>query len=156
MRKKFKTWTVLCVIGAFALFTGCSLVKYQYSFDQPYSNVIKMEVCQYHYATKREDTYITPVAELDLEKAEELLRDISELACYKHFGDSSMNYGDIVLYITYSNGEAEVLGMVNSASVDTNGKWWMKVYYFDSTQWCAVLTKYVDPELVPELGRYLE
>ena len=93
----------------------------------------------------------------DLEDAEELLQDISALPSHKHYGDFPMgSYGEIILYITYAGGEAEVVGMVNSASVRLDGVWWIKGYYFDSQQWCTVLTKYVDKELVPELEEYLK
>jgi hypothetical protein len=136
--------------------TGCSLVDYTYAYDQPYENIVKVEVCQYHYATNPKDAYVTPVMELDLDDAKALLADISALDCHKPFGDHSRTYGAIVLYIHYANGEAEVQGMVNSASVDMDGEWTIKAYYFDSTQWCSALVTYIDLETVPELAPYLE
>lgn len=157
MCKKNKVWLVLCVLIALALLPGCKRKIYQYPFDQGFSNVVKVEVFRYHYATNSEEDNVTLVTELDLEEAEGLLQDISLLPSYKHFGDFPMgSYGEIILYVTYANEEAEVIGMVNSASVHLDGEWWVKGYYFDSKQWSTILTEYVDIGLVPELDRYLE
>jgi len=142
--------------GVLALFvlacTGCQFVKYTYVYDQSIDKVEKVEICRYDYATKT----VTPVATMDAAPAENLLTDITLLDCYKAFGDGSRDYGEIVIYITYLDGTAEVQGMVNSASIDLEGNWWIKSYYFDYAQWCSVVLQYVDPEIVPELGRYVE
>lgn len=157
MCKRIKIWAMVCVLSTLALLSGCEQKVYQYPFEQVFSNVVKVEVCRYYYATNPENDYVTLVTELDSEKAEALLKDISELPCYKHFGDFPMgSYGEIILYISYANEEAEVVGMVNSASVRIDGEWWVKAYYFDSKHWSAVLTEYVDVDLVPELKKYLE
>lgn len=157
MSNRVKVLIAACVLMALILLAGCQQKIYQYPFDQAFSNVVKVEVFRYHYADYPADATLTLVAELDLEDAEELLQDISALPSHKHYGDFPMgSYGEIILYITYAGGEAEVVGMVNSASVRLDGVWWIKGYYFDSQQWCTVLTKYVDKELVPELEEYLK
>ena len=65
--------------------------------------------------------------------------------------DPPTSFGDIILYIEYTNGEAEVLGYPQSVSVRENGQTVWKPYEFNSTQWSATLLKYVDADLVPEL-----
>ena len=156
MSSRVKAWGIICVFVTLALLSGCKRIIYQYPFDQTFSNVKKVEIFRYHYATNPTDDTLTLVTELDLEEAEELLQDISALPSYKHYGDFPMgSYGEIILYITYASGEAEVIGTVNSASVYLDGEWWIKGYYFDSKQWSTVLTEYVDIELVPELEKYL-
>ncbi len=132
--------------------TGCSFIEYSYSYEQSLDNVAKVELCRYDYWTES----IEIISVLDMDTAYALLSDIASLSCYKPFGDHSTYYGDIVLYISYTNGEAEVNGMGNSAAVDMDGRWIMKGYYFDEAQWCEAVMNHVDSKLVPELKRYLE
>lgn len=127
-------------------------VKHKYPFDQSIENVKKVELCRYDYET---DT-ASPLMTFGEDTGDALLTDIEALDCYRPFGDPATDYGEIVLFITYANGEAEVVGWLNSATIDLEGEWWPKAYYFDSAEWCTVVLKYVDAELVPELGKYLE
>lgn len=131
---------------------GCSLIEYSYPYAQDMDKVEKVELCRYDYWAKT----VEAISVLDMDTAALLLSDIASLSCYRPFGDRSRDYGEIVLYISYTNGAAEVIGMVNTATVDLDGRWMMTGYYFDYAQWCEVVMKYVDPELVPELQRYLE
>lgn len=155
MSKK-RILALACAIAILAILHGCQRKEYRYTFDQPFSNVVKVEIMRYHYATQTEDSYTTTILELDLHTAESLLKEVSELPCYKHFMDPPTGYGEVILYITYANGEGEVIGFVNSASVREDGIWRRKVYYFNKAQWCEMLLKYVDAELVPELDKYMQ
>lgn len=145
-------WICFSVIAILITITGCDFITYQYPFEQSVENVEKVELCRYDYET---DT-ASPLVTLDEDTGDALLTDIGTLDCHKPFGDHATDYGEIVLFITYTNGEAEVVGWLNSATIDLEGEWWPKAYYFDSAEWCAVVLKYVDAELVPELGKYLE
>ncbi len=122
-----------------------------YSFSQPLDQVEKVEICKYDYYTST----TTPLLVLDESRANALLTDIDALLCKRHFGDHIMDYGKVVVYITYSNGEAEVIGIWNVATVDTNGKWRIGGEYFDEKELCSLLLQYA-PELQPELQKYLE
>lgn len=143
-----------CLLAMVVLISvaGCSFIEYSYPYAQDLDKVEKVELCRYDYSTKS----IEVILKLDADTTSSLLTELSSLSCYRPFGDHSTYYGAIVLYISYTNGEAEVLGMRNSADVDLDGRWMMKGYYFDYAQWCEVVMRYVDPELVPELHRYLE
>ena len=127
--------------------SGCRLIKYSYPFTQDVADVISVEICRYDFY----DKLVTPIIELEKDKATSLLEDISELDCYMRFGDGTRDYGRVVIYITYKNGEAEVIGKSNRARVDAKGEWWIEPYYFDKAEWSALILKYVDEELVPEL-----
>lgn len=130
--------------------SGCRLIKYSYSFTQDIADVISVEICHYDYYNDS----TTPIIELEKDMAMSLLEDISELDSYKHFGDHTQDYGRVIVYITYKNGEAEVIGWANRARVDANGEWWIGPYWFDNAEWSALILKYVDEELVPELTKY--
>lgn len=126
-------------------------VKQEYQFDQSIENVEKVELCRYDCETN----VTTPVMTFNEDIGDALLTDIGTMDCYRP-GNRPRYYGEIVLLITYTNGEAEVIGMGDAASVDSEGAWSSKAYYFNETEWCTVVLKYVDAELVPELGEYLE
>lgn len=144
----------ICLLAMVVLVAvaGCSLIEYSYSYAQDLDKVEKVELCRYDYWTKT----VEVISVLDMGTAALLLSDIASLSCFRPFGDSSTDYGEIVVYISYKNGEAEVMGMGNTATVGLDGRWMMTGYYFDDAQWCEVVMKYVDPQLVPELQRYLE
>lgn len=151
MRLKYVCLLVFVLLIAVA-FAGCNFIDYTYSLDQSMDNIQKVEIRLYDY----ESDSTSFVMELDLQTAKDLLTGVTALTCHKPFGDHSFNYGPVVLYITYANGEAEALGRLNSASIDSNGKWWIKTYYFNGIEWCSTVLKYVDSELVPELVEDLE
>ena len=151
MRLKYVCLLVFVLLIAVA-FTGCNFIDYTYSLDQSMDNIQKVELCSYDY----ESNSTSLIIELDMETGKALLTEITALTCRKYFGDHTSDYGPVVLYITYTNGEAEVIGMCNSASVDLTGEWWISIYYFDDIQWCNTVLKYVDPEMVPQLVEYME
>lgn len=145
---------LLMIVFVPLLTTGCLSIyqrTYDYSFAQPLDQVEKVEICKYNYYTST----TTPLLVLDESQANALLTDIDALPCKKHFGDSPMDYGEAVVYITYSNGEAEVIGIWNVAKVDISGNWHIGVEYFDRKELCPLLLQYV-PELLPELQKYLD
>lgn len=157
MRNRIKLCLLLCIVGMLIMCAGCSAFReYRHEFDQPFDNVVKVEIMRYHDAIKEEDTYITPITEIDLETAKEMLAEIGELPSYKSLGDPSKSYGSIIIYITYANGEAEVIGHTSAASITVDGEWWPEVQYFKYVHWYTMLLKYVDPELIPEAEEYLE
>ena len=147
---------VLYICFAAAVFmmvlVGCQAKVYSYPFTQDLKNVVSVEIRKYDYAT---DT-TTPLLTLDQSTADLLLSDIASVPCYKYFGDHTRAYGEVIVYIHYANGDAEVIGMLNTARVDSTGKWWISQYNFDDVIWCETILKYIDVELVPELNKYVQ
>ena len=146
---KFRKLAILWLAILFILAStaGCEMAGSSYSFSQSIENVKKVEICSYDYAQKT----VTPIKELTTEEAEGILEDIAALECYKHFGDSTRDYGEVVIYITYENDEAEVIGIWNVAQVDLEGEWHIGIEYFDRTAFCEMLGKYIDMDLLPEI-----
>lgn len=143
MKKLFRIFLLCCVFGAVLLSTGCSMGKYQYPFAQPVGNVTKVEILRYYYMNYPEKSYTTLLAELDLEEAKKMLEGFSKYYCTKGFLDGPMAaYSDVVLVISYANGEGEVLGESNCANISTDGEWEVNPYYF-SDQWGDILTEII-------------
>lgn len=114
--------------------TGCQRT-YDYSFAQSIENVEKVEICEYDYYSHS----TALIAVLDAEDADSLLSEIDAIECKRHFGDHTSTYGEVVVYITYADGTAEVIGLRNVAQVDKDGEWHIGVEYFDATKICALL-----------------
>ena len=151
MKKKTVLCMVLVAVVLLVTLSGCRQKAYSYSFTQSIDNVVCVEIRKYDYATGA----TTPLVTLDESTALSLLEDISALDCYKQFGDYPRDdYSDVVVYISYANGAAEVIGIRNTARVDSEGKWWVSSYYFNDAAWCDVILKYIDSEIVPELDKY--
>ncbi len=142
----------ILIPASFFLFVGAMNQRtYDYSFSQPLDQVIKVEILAYDDKTGT----APPLLVLNENQANALLTDIDALPCKRHFGDHTMDYGEAVVYITYANGEAEVIGLWNVATVDTSGEWSIGIEYFDRKELYPLLLQYV-PELLPELQKYLE
>ncbi len=148
--KHKKLLVLFLAVSLLLLAAGCQRT-YDYSFSQPLDQVEKVEILAYD---DKADV-ATPLVVLDENQANALLTDIDALLCKRHFGDSTMAYGEAVIYITYANGEAEVIGIYNVAKVDTSGEWCIGIEYFNKKELCTLLLQYV-PELQPELQKYLE
>lgn len=131
--------------------TGCQRT-YDYSFAQSIENIEKVEICEYDYYSHS----TTLIAVLDTEDAESLLSEIDALACKRHFGDHTSTYGEVVVYITYTDGTGEVIGLRNVAQVDEDGQWHIGIEYFDAAEICALIMKYVDVNSLPDLSKYFD
>lgn len=132
------------------LFVGCNRT-YDYSFMQSLDCVTKVEICSYDYSSNA----ITSLVVLDTSKAKALLAEIDLLECKKHFGDHTMDYGEVIIYISYSDDTAEVIGLWNVARVNKDGQWSIGSEYFDAGQMCSLILAYADKELLPDLSEYL-
>ena len=142
---------MLCFALLIILITaGCQRI-YEYSFAQSKDNVEKVEICAYDYDTQT----TTPLVVLNEGDTNELLQEIDAMECKRHFGDHTQDYGEIVVYISYKNQTAEVIGLCNVAQVDKNGKWHIGIEYFDASQLCSLIMKYVNADLLPDLSKYL-
>ena len=119
---------------------GCQRKAYTYAFNQDIASIRKVEICTYNYKTEEHSA----VKELNEEEIESLCADIQDLKCYKIFGDHPTGFGSVIVYITYSDGQAEVIGPSNTARVDATGKWHLDVYYFDEEPFLAMIAKYTD------------
>ena len=56
------------------------------------------------------------------------------------------------MYINYKNGEAEIIGTALSSKVDVEGNLHVKIRCFSRSDFCNIVLKYVDEDLVPELS----
>ena len=61
-----------------------------------------------------------------------------------------------VVYITYTDGTGEVIGLRNVAQVDEDGQWHIGIEYFDAAEICALIMKYVDVNSLPDLSKYFD
>ncbi len=149
---KFKALVFLSIFILIAvLFTGCNK-EYSYSFEQDIENIVSVEIMEYDYDTRS----TTPIITLDEETATALLSDFSNINYKRLSPPSGGNYGEIILYITYQNGEAEVIGYMDHAYVDDNGEWWPKGHIIDFYDWYDLIYKYVDKETVPQLEEWYQ
>ena len=140
------------IVTAPMLIAGCHTTEDTYSFSQGIEEIETIDICKYDFENKT----VTSIKTLSGTEKNAILNDISDLECYRHFGDHTMDYGEVVIYITYQNNESEVIGIWNVAQVDAYGKWHIGMVYFDDTVFCTMLVKYIDIDLVPELKQYLE
>lgn len=141
----------VCLLLLIIFCTGCQRT-YDYSFAQSIDNIEKVEIHAYDDETQTS----TLIVELDDLTGKTLLAEIDALKCKRHFGDSTMAYGEVIIYISYYDQTAEVIGLWNVAQVDTDGKWHIGVSYFDATQMCTLIMDYVDADLLPDLRHYFE
>lgn len=146
--RRFALFLILIIlIGLFG--AGCKAGPYPY--DQSLDNVVGVAICRYDYDLEE----VQVIKELEPEPGKRLLTEIGALDTYRHFGDHPTTCGEIVIHVSYSDGTGEVIGAINTARVTLSGKWLIKLYGFENSQWANVVLKYIDLDQAPELEHYL-
>ena len=150
---------LLLITSVLMLATGCVVEQFlnrtfDYSFAQNLDNVEKVEIRAYEYDPHDDKT--TPIVTLGEEDGKALLMEIDAMECKRHFGHHSHDFGEIVIYITYKDQTAEVIGLLNVAQVDKDEEWHIGIEYFDAAQLCTLIMKYVDEDLLPDLSKYFD
>ena len=143
---------ILLGIVLLCMLTGCYSEPFTYEFRQPRSNVEKVEICAYDH---REGTREV-LGQLDDESIDDLLADIQALSCNKEtFSyDTPREYGDVVIFITYLDGEEEMIGIINIGWRAPDGTHHLTKKYFGVSYICAVIAKYVDAEVLAEFDGF--
>jgi len=141
---KFISRMAMCLLCLSLILSlcGCRLIEYDYSLKQDPVNITKVEFHRFQYDINYPKTF--PIKELELDTGLKMLEEIAALPAYKHFGDSTLDYGKIVVYVTYLDNTGEIIGCWNTAVVNAAGKWSRRGFYFDEGQWNAVIAKYID------------
>lgn len=134
--------------------SGCVWFTYHYEFCQDAEYVASIDI--YRCEDDEDNLEMTFIYSLDESMTAQFVADIEALDSYKYFGDFSHTFSGILVYITYENGEGEVLTAYTTAKVDLNGQWHVGIDNFDKSEFYSVMLKYVDPDLVPELEQYIE
>lgn len=147
--KKRKIISIFLVIAALLIaLPGCQQKAYSYPFTQDLENVVSVEIRKYDYDTKTTEPYLS----LDEDTAKSLLQDISAIDSYKQVGDFPRHeFSEVVVYISYANGDAEVIGNRNTGRVDSAGNWWIRPYYFKDPDWNEMMSKYIGADLINSL-----
>ena len=137
----------------FATLAGCHRRPYSHTLEQPNEQVAKIEICQFHYHEKHELRSFTPLKTLNEQETADILADIPELVGYRQLGDVGLDYGEIVVIITYKDNTSEVLGVWNVGIIDRDGNLSTHSGYFEKVGFSKMLLKYIDEDLVPEKYR---
>ena len=138
MNKLRKLITPCLLLLLLVTLCGCRLIRYTYSFAQDFENVDSIQICKYSYDEKS----VTPLKQLSKEEQKQIFSDISALPNYHHFGDHTEDYGNYVVFITYTDGTAEVIGESNVAIVTKSGEWRIGIDYFDFEEFQKMIAKY--------------
>lgn len=143
---KFFMPVLLCVV----LFAAASCsYKGPYTFRQEVSNIRKVEILTIDDET---DTK-TVIVQLSDEDGQLLVAELATMTCNRFGpGDHPRRYGQLAIGITYTDGEVEIIGLVNSGFIGADGREGLLDYFFDAKELYTLITKYVDPSLLPDIG----
>ena len=142
MNKLRKLITPCLLLLLLVTLCGCRLIRYTYSFAQDFENVDSIQICKYSYDEKS----VTPLKQLSKDEQKEIWSDILVLTNHRHFNNYPTSMGEYVVFITYTDGTAEVLSAHNIATVTKEGKWQTGVDYFDSEEFQKLIAKYYTAE----------
>ena len=138
-----KTTNSLRILSQFfmiaVLLSGCSNDTFTYCFRQDSNNVEKIEICSYDHNSGTR----TPIIKLEKGAENALMEELSALECHQFFPlDPILSYGDKVIYITYYDGEVEMIGEYNIGWITPSGKLNTTNYYFDLQEIRDLIEKY--------------
>ena len=138
---------LLCVVLLVAV--GCSS-EGPYTFRQDSSKIDKVEI----YKIDDQTNTKTAIVQLSDEAGQLLVSELATMTCNRFgSGDHPRRYGQLAIGITYSDGEVEIIGLVNSGFIDVDGKEAILDYFFDAKDLYTLITKYVDPSLLPDVSK---
>lgn len=122
-----------------------------FTFRQERSDIEKIEICKYdHYTGTRE-----PLVELSQNDIDTLCADVSSLEIQQFLAlDPILSYGDVVIFISYFDGESEMIGITNIGWLSADGKLHTTNSRFAIKEICAVIAKYVDAEALADASEY--
>lgn len=144
---KYFMSVLLCVVLLVA--ASCSY-EGPYSFRQEVNNICKVEILTIDDET---DTK-TVVVQLSDEDGQLLVAELATMTCNRFGpGDHPRRYGQIAIGITYTDGQVEIIGLVNSGFIDADGREGLLDYFFDAKELYTLITKYVDPSLLPDVSK---
>lgn len=129
---------------------------FSYTFRQERNNVEKVEICSYqHVYNRREGGTRIPLVSLSNEEIDKLWSDIPTLECKEFFPlDPILDYGDILIAITYCNGEVELIGVTNIGWISPDGDLTTSTYCFGIEEICAIISQYADAKLLAHHSEY--
>lgn len=148
-----RTGFIIVIVSVFlsVLLMGCNAESFTYEFRQDGENIERVEISTYDHNTKK----LTTITSLSKDEIAILLEDIKVLECYEFLPlDPILSYGDVVICITYYNGEREVLGITNIGSISPEGNWTTTRKYFNIEDICDVIGKFADTEVLSEVSDY--
>ena len=139
---------ILCMILLFVV-EGCAY-EGRYPFRQNADKIEKVEICQYDSRTQTP----TPIVLLSENEGQKLVAELAIMKCKMASpGDRSRYYGLLLICITYSNTEIEMIGLESIGFVDADGKKGLTNYFFDARNLYDLIVKYVDPALLPDVSK---
>lgn len=129
-----KIWKYILIgisIGVF-FFVGMRLYEVTrpitYPFMQAHENVEKVEICENDDVTRKRHVLVL----LSREEAQQILQDITALKCQYYYRTPPLDtYGDVVILITYHNGEKEIIGSEGVGWMSSNGEEKYTAYFFE-------------------------
>ena len=140
-------YAIVIAVVVLMLLSGCENKSFTHEFRQEQANIKQVEICAYEHV----DRVLTPIIKLSNDDINALLNDIRALDCHEFFPlDTPRNYGDVVICITYYDGEKEVIGITNIGYISPDGKWHLTKEYFDIEDIRGVINKYIVPEMSSE------
>ena len=151
MKRRWQFLLVLILV--LSLLNGCIVQTVYLELNQEIENISLVEIHRFDYDTQS----TTPIITLELDEGKALVSDLAALPMKRVLiGDPMYDPGYIVVYVTYQNSEAVMIGDGATIEVDVNGEWDYDFDSYNPSEWSAVVIKYVDLELVPELAQFLE
>ena len=147
---KFQKCIILVLFFALiiAMIPGCGSGDDYYAFRQDLEHVEKVSVFSYDPET---DTR-TLIVDLEEPDAKELTSILATMKCGKYFpGDHIREYGHLLIALTYTNGEIELIGFYNTGWITPDGVEYLSNYYFDEKEVYDLICRFVDPEMLPDI-----
>ena len=95
----------------------------------------------------------TLITDLEAEDGKALTNELATMKCGKYWpGDHYRRYGPLMITLTYTDGEIELIGTHNIGWITPDGVQCQSNYYFDEKEVYDLICRFVDPEMLPDLS----
>ena len=141
--------SILILAMLMVVFVGCENKEEFYDFRQDLENVEKVSI----FANDPETDTRTLITDLEKGNGKELTNILATMKCRKYFpGDHPRYYGLLIIALTYTDGEIELIGLYNIGWVTPDGVEYLTSCYFDDKEVYDLICRFVDPEMLPDMS----
>lgn len=140
---------VLLLMLVMLLFYSCVDTAMPYSLRQSTEHIVAVRFLNGQKFDDASKTYEI-ITQMELEQGLTFIEELRKIECRKAFPlDTPVGFGEVIVEITYANGEVEMIGCDNNGWITPDGQWEYDSYYFDLESFYALLSQYVDESYFP-------
>lgn len=150
--KKVRWIVFILCLGIFIKGLGTTR---HFPLSQPETQISKIELLHKQMENNNLLPLFVPICEIPMDQVDEFLSDFQQLDCSRNGFDPATAFGELVIRITYQNGDADLVGYANNAYVTAEGIEY-DIYRFNSKEFKFFFAQYAGDTMPEDAMAWIE